>query len=347
MRWLVNPIVRRLLRSPVHDLLGASTVLVGFRGRRSGRRLTTPANALSDGDDLTLTSLRRRAWWRNLRGGARVTITVGGRERPGRAEVPEPEPGEVAATMARLYEQAGHPISPERARELAADRVLVRIALDPEPAAAGPLGGRELWRRWTRTVTIGEAIAFSIPAVAGALIAAGDLGPLAAAPIVLVAGFAEGAVLGFAQALVIRRALPAIGSRSWIRATALGALIAWAVSLVPTSIGEGLEDIAPGALIAGGLVLGAVFLLSIGGLQWRVLREHVPHAGWWIAAVALAWICALGTFMAVATPLWKEGQALALTIAIGIGAGLLMALVMAAITGYALMRLTAARIAAS
>jgi hypothetical protein len=79
LRRVVNPVVRRLLASPVHDLVGESTVLVGFRGRRTGRELSTPANAVVDGDVLTLTSRRRRAWWRNLRGGAPVSITVGGR----------------------------------------------------------------------------------------------------------------------------------------------------------------------------------------------------------------------------------------------------------------------------
>lgn len=342
LRRVVNPVVRRLLASPVHDLVGESTVLVRFRGRRTGRELSTPANTVADGDVLTLTSLRRRAWWRNLRGGAAVTVTVGGRPRSGWAEVPDAEPEEIAAVLSSLYDAAGHPIDAERALALADGRVLIRIELEPAGGTPAPLRGRPLWRRWTKTVTIGETLAFSIPAVAGALIAAADLGPLASAPVILAAGLGEGLVLGFSQALVVRRALPAISSRSWIAATALGALIAWAVSLVPTSIGEGLEDLAPGVLAAGGLVLGVIFLLSIGGLQWRVLREQVPRAGWWIAAVAAGWVAALTAFMAIASPLWQEGQALGLIIAIGVGAGLVMALVMAAITGYALMRLTGA-----
>ncbi len=341
LRSVVNPVVRRLLASPVHDLVGENTVLVGFRGRRTGRELSTPANAVVDGEVLTLTSLRRRAWWRNLRGGAAVTVTVGGRRRAGWGEVPDAGQQEIAAVLSYLYASAGHPIDAERALALAAGRVLIRIELEPAGGAPPPLRGRELWRRWTKTVTIGETLAFSIPAVAGALIAAADLGPLASAPVILAAGLGEGLVLGFSQALVVRRALPAISSRSWIAATALGALIAWGVSLVPTSIGEGLDDLAPGVLAAGGLLLGVIFLLSIGGLQWRVLREQVPRAGWWVVAVAVGWVAALTAFMAIASPLWQEGQALGLIIAIGVGAGLVMALVMAAITGYALMRLTA------
>ncbi len=59
-------------------------------------------------------------------------------------------------------------------------------------------------------------------------------------------------------------------------------------------------------------------------------------------ATAVSWIAAsvaLVAVVAVASPLWSEGQALWLTVAIGLIAGLLMAFVIAAITGYALMRL--------
>ncbi len=315
-------------------------MLVHFRGRRTGRALSTPANAVVAGDDLTLTSLRRRAWWRNLLGGAPVAVTIGGRERAGSGEAFEAGQEEIAAVLVALYERGGHPIDAGRALELAEGRVMIRIELDPVDGAPPPLRGRALWWRWTKVVTVGETIAFSIPAVAGALIAGGDLGALAAAPLILTAGFAEGVVLGFSQALVVRRALPAVSSRSWIVATAVGALVAWAVSLVPTSIGDGIEELPPAVLAAGGLVLGVIFLLSIGGLQWRVLRDHLPRAGWWVVAVAVGWMAALISFMAIASPLWQEGQPLWLIIAIGLAAGLVMAAVMAAITGYALLRLT-------
>lgn len=43
--------------------------------------------------------------------------------------------------------------------------------------------------------------------------------------------------------------------------------------------------------------------------------------------------------MAVATPLWQPGQDLWLTAAIGMGAAVLMALAMAAVTGLVLVRL--------
>jgi hypothetical protein len=339
---VVNPVVRRLAKSPVHDLLGDGIVLIHFRGQRTGRALSTPANAVIAGDVLTLTSLRRRAWWRNLRGGAPVVVTIGGRERAGWGEVLDAGRDGIAAVLVALYESGGHRIDTERALEMAEGRVKIQIRLDPPDGNPPPLGGRALWWQWTKVVTVGELVAFFFPAVVGAVAAGAKLGPVAAAPAILTAGLVEGAILGFSQAVVIRQALPAISSRSWITATAVGALIAWAVSLVPTSIGDRIDELSPAILVTGGLVLGAVFLLSIGGLQWRVLRDHLSRAGWWVAAVAVGWAAALASFMAIASPLWHEGQPLWLVIAIGLVAGLVMAAVMAAITGYALLRLTTA-----
>lgn len=340
MNRLVNPFVRRILRSPLHDLLGGGIVLVRVRGRRTGKIRTVPANGVPDGAGIVLTSLKRRAWWRNLEGGAAVAVTIAGTERQGWGEVVDAGPEQLSEAVARAYERAGHPIAPERARALAADRVLVRIELQPPETAAMPLRGRPLWRQWTRTVTLGEIAAFAIPAAAGALLVTSELSPAATVPIVLAAGLGEGAVLGLAQAYVVRQALPSISSRRWIAATALGAMIAWAVSLVPTSIGEDLDQLGVGWLLAGGALLGVVFLGALGGLQWRLLREHVEGAAWWVVAVGGAWVAALSAFMAIAGPLWREGQAVWQTAAVGLVATVAMAGVMAVITGYALMRLT-------
>ena len=125
MSKLVNPFTRALLRSPVHDLLSDRIVLLSLRGNRSGRRLSIPVNYLLDDEDvLTILSLRRRAWWRNLRGGAPLTALLAGRERQGRGSLPATDTPEVADQLRRMYAAAGHPISEPRAAGLA-----------PEPGA--------------------------------------------------------------------------------------------------------------------------------------------------------------------------------------------------------------------
>jgi hypothetical protein len=80
-------------------------------------------------------------------------------------------------------------------------------------------------------------------------------------------------------------------------------------------------------------VVGSCLLASIGTAQWLELRNHVPHAGRWIAGTAAAWCIALAAFAAISTPLWQEGQATWLRVVIGVLAGLVMAVTMAAVTG--------------
>lgn len=86
LQRLYNPFVVALLRSPLHGIMSGSTMLITYRGRRSGNEHTTPVNYVRDGDTLPVVSSRDHAWWKNLRGGAPVTVRVGGRELSGVGE---------------------------------------------------------------------------------------------------------------------------------------------------------------------------------------------------------------------------------------------------------------------
>lgn len=96
-----NPILTVLLRSPLHPLAGPGMALITVTGRRTGRTYATPVNVLADGDRLTVISLRRRTWWRNVRQGAEVGLRLHGRDRRGRAVVVEDE-AQVAAALAAV-----------------------------------------------------------------------------------------------------------------------------------------------------------------------------------------------------------------------------------------------------
>jgi deazaflavin-dependent oxidoreductase (nitroreductase family) len=89
MNWqrLYNPIVIWLLHSPLHNLMDKSTVLITFTGRKSGKRYTIPVSYLRDGDTLMMISQRDHSWWKNLRGGAQVTLFMQGHTLKARGEV--------------------------------------------------------------------------------------------------------------------------------------------------------------------------------------------------------------------------------------------------------------------
>lgn len=89
---LANPAVRWLLRSPLHPLLSGSLLLLSVTGRRSGAVYTTPVGYRRDGETLTIQTLHQRTWWKNLRGGASVTVLLRGQARRGIATVAGGDP---------------------------------------------------------------------------------------------------------------------------------------------------------------------------------------------------------------------------------------------------------------
>lgn len=89
MNWekLYNPFVIWLLRSPLHGLIDKSTVLITFRGRKSGKIYSFPVSYARDGDTLMIISRREHAWWKNFRGGTQVRLRLQGQTLKARGEV--------------------------------------------------------------------------------------------------------------------------------------------------------------------------------------------------------------------------------------------------------------------
>jgi hypothetical protein len=194
-----------------------------------------------------------------------------------------------------------------------------------------------LFRAWTLSVTVGECIGFCVPALVGALVL-GRTAPVVFAALVA-AGSLEGAVLGWSQARVLCRPLRRLSSRRWVANTSAAAALAWSVGLLPSTAHD-LWSRWPVPVVAiAAAALGLVLLCSIGAAQWLELRRHVPRAGRWVATTAAAWCAGLLVFAGVTSPLWRPGQGPALIAAIGALGGLMMAVTVAAGTGWALMRL--------
>ena len=77
----INPIVRFLLRSPIHKFWSGSLMLITFTGRKSNRRITTPVRYLISGGIVRCFSTSKGLWWRNLRGGAEVELRIRGENK--------------------------------------------------------------------------------------------------------------------------------------------------------------------------------------------------------------------------------------------------------------------------
>lgn len=196
---------------------------------------------------------------------------------------------------------------------------------------------RRFFLRWLWTVSLGETAGFLLPAVVG--VSTASSGSLSF-PFVVSSGAVEGAILGWSQWLVLRHRLPDLSGKRWILLTAVGAVLAYVIGLAPSTFAA-LWQRWPVGVQVGALILLAVILLgSIGFTQWLELRHWIMRAYLWMPITALAWALALGVFLGIATPLWHAGQPPAEAIAVGVVAGLAMAIAMAAVTGIAMSRLS-------
>ena len=52
----MNAVARLVLRSPLRGLMDGKVLLLGFTGRRSGRRYTTPMSYVRVGDEILMTT---------------------------------------------------------------------------------------------------------------------------------------------------------------------------------------------------------------------------------------------------------------------------------------------------
>jgi len=75
---LINPPIECLLRSPFHGLMSHNTLLIEFRGRKSGRPLSTPISYHLEDQTAHCFTSRSYGWWKNLTAGLQVVLTIRG-----------------------------------------------------------------------------------------------------------------------------------------------------------------------------------------------------------------------------------------------------------------------------
>ena len=119
---LGNLIMPRLLRSPLHFFVSGQIMLVTFTGRKSGKVYSTPVEYKREGDTLIFFTQRDRVWWKNLQGGATVTIRLRGQDVQGQTETITDETA-ICTGFKRM-----HPNIPQ-APDFGAKSVMVKIQL--------------------------------------------------------------------------------------------------------------------------------------------------------------------------------------------------------------------------
>jgi deazaflavin-dependent oxidoreductase (nitroreductase family) len=133
---------KAILYSPLHGLASSNTLLISFRGRRSGKAYSTPVNYAQADNIVRITSSTDRKWWRNLKDNPEVELQLRGKAATGTAEVFE-EPKVVADELAgylKTFPQAAHyfgigllkdgSFNPDDLLQSSKGRVMVKVTIN-------------------------------------------------------------------------------------------------------------------------------------------------------------------------------------------------------------------------
>jgi magnesium-transporting ATPase (P-type) len=162
-----------------------------------------------------------------------------------------------------------------------------------------------LWLRWTGANAFGEMFGLGLTfAITGWFFSSQanpgtTAGILMAFAVAVLSGVVEATMVGLAQWWAMHPWFPSIKRFSWWLATLVGALIAYVLGYLPstlmdmgTSASQTAAPVEPPQwivlLLAAGM--GAVGGAVLSFAQWLVLRGKVKRAGLWIPANMLAWI---------------------------------------------------------
>ncbi len=209
-----------------------------------------------------------------------------------------------------------------------------------------------LWLRWVAANALGEMVGLgattAVIAVAfsGLEEKAGVGSVLLLFLLAVASGAIEATVVGLAQWWAMHPWFPAITRRAWWLATLVGALVAYVLGYLPSTLMSLGSDASQSQVteppqwvvlllaVGMGAVAGAVLSFA----QWRALRTKVPRAGWWVPANMLAWSAGMPIiFWGIDAS--QKGQPLAQMILLLAGCLLLSGAVVGGIHGVVLVRL--------
>jgi hypothetical protein len=81
-----NMMVAVLLHTPIlHRLISNQILLLSFKGRKSGKRITIPVGYTRDGNTLTILTKCFRGWWHNFEAAVPVDLLIAGNHCHGTA----------------------------------------------------------------------------------------------------------------------------------------------------------------------------------------------------------------------------------------------------------------------
>ena len=167
------------------------------------------------------------------------------------------------------------------------------------------MGRSDLLRRWVLANTAGEVLGLGGTGLLGWLLVGRGGEPTAVAGVLLafavavLSGVVEATVVGLLQHRAVQPWLPTLSRRSWWWATLWGALAAYVLGWLPSTVvglmsaedgGQPAAEPPQWVVLLGAAGLGVVAGAVLAFAQALVLRHHVERAWRWLPANMLAWL---------------------------------------------------------
>ncbi|MBS1812129.1 MAG: hypothetical protein JST84_28455 [Acidobacteria bacterium] len=160
-----------------------------------------------------------------------------------------------------------------------------------------------LYARWIAANALGEMIGLGlVAAIAGGMLwyfgePRTSLAVLCFTALTILLGAGEGLILGYAQWYAMHPFMRRLPRCDWMKATAIGAVIAWGLGMIPstlialqeTAIASPPAEISPIAKFSLAALMGLGLGVALGMTQWLILRKYLKHTNKWITANAFAW----------------------------------------------------------
>lgn len=98
----LNPVMKTILRSPLHRVASRNIALLHFRGRTSGREFVTPLSYVREDHSVWFLSAHSTNWWKNFRDGdVPVSIEIARETVNGRARLWDGDTDELREHVGR------------------------------------------------------------------------------------------------------------------------------------------------------------------------------------------------------------------------------------------------------
>jgi deazaflavin-dependent oxidoreductase (nitroreductase family) len=141
LRRLGDVPIKWILRSPLHQALSGSILLLTVRGRKTGHNFTVPVNYVAFNDELLIVSRPGQTWDQELIGGAQVEARIEGDDYAGRAQVLTDQHEKEAALLSFIRRSpqyckrlgivitpTGNPANPTALQAVAGEWVVIRVS---------------------------------------------------------------------------------------------------------------------------------------------------------------------------------------------------------------------------